>query len=283
MNGPEEAAERSEPMAHAAPQPELAPRRDDSAMFEGFAPRWTAREVGLVLAGFLALDVVAATLARGELTARYFALIAAVRLLGVGLGIVVLRGLAKARWSDLGWRPETAARCAMLGAASYVVVAPVVMLIQWLLTRWMPSRHPVETLLGADRSLATMAAVFVSTVIAAPLAEEFVFRVVLQPWIGGALARRRARALPYPEGNDCQPPLGNWATRWEPVFVVSAMFALMHAGQGPSPVPLFLFSLVLGFLYDRTRNIVAPLVLHMLLNGVSVLILLNLPATAPGP
>ncbi len=53
----------------------------------------------------------------------------------------------------------------------------------------------------------------------------------------------------------------------------SALFALCHYGQGLAPISLFFLALVLGYLYQRTHRLWPSLVVHMLLNGGSIVIL----------
>jgi membrane protease YdiL (CAAX protease family) len=58
------------------------------------------------------------------------------------------------------------------------------------------------------------------------------------------------------------------------VFASSALFASVHSFAWPSPVALFLLALGLGWLAQRTRSLVGPIVLHGLFNGVSCVLLL---------
>ena len=53
----------------------------------------------------------------------------------------------------------------------------------------------------------------------------------------------------------------------------SAVFAGMHYSHGVAWIPLFFFALALGYLYQRTRSLVAPIVLHMALNASSMVML----------
>jgi len=55
-----------------------------------------------------------------------------------------------------------------------------------------------------------------------------------------------------------------------PILITSALFALAHAGQGPAPIPLFVFGIALGYLFRRTGSIVPCIVLHMMLNAFSM-------------
>lgn len=59
-----------------------------------------------------------------------------------------------------------------------------------------------------------------------------------------------------------------------PILLSSALFAVMHLGQGAAPIPLFFLSLGLGYLYQRTRCLTACIVVHAMLNGQSMVLLL---------
>jgi len=58
------------------------------------------------------------------------------------------------------------------------------------------------------------------------------------------------------------------------VWASSALFAAFHAQVWPSPVPLFVLALGLGYLYLRTRSLIGPVVVHGLFNAVSAVYLL---------
>ncbi len=60
---------------------------------------------------------------------------------------------------------------------------------------------------------------------------------------------------------------------WWPIALSSALFAMMHWGQGLAPVPLFFYAAILGYLYQRTHRLWPSLVAHSVLNGGSMLIL----------
>lgn len=76
-------------------------------------------------------------------------------------------------------------------------------------------------------------------------------------------------------------------------LAVSILFAGLHYTVWPTPVPIFFLSLVLGFLYQRTGSLAAPIALHMTFNGISTVLMfltiggaakLNAPAPpAPAP
>lgn len=59
--------------------------------------------------------------------------------------------------------------------------------------------------------------------------------------------------------------------RWWPIVVSSIVFALAHFGHGTDPIPLFFFALGLGWLYQRTHRMWPCVVVHMMLNGLSMI------------
>ncbi|MEW4453705.1 CPBP family intramembrane glutamic endopeptidase [Bremerella sp. JC817] len=70
-------------------------------------------------------------------------------------------------------------------------------------------------------------------------------------------------------GNEARPQL-----MAVPILVSSLLFAGLHLGQGAAPIPLFVLALGLGYVYQKTRTLTPSLVVHMLLNGQSMLLLL---------
>lgn len=88
--------------------------------------------------------------------------------------------------------------------------------------------------------------VILSAVILAPLFEELVFRAHLQSAI------RKATGMP-----------------WLAVIIASALFALVHGIWWMMP-PLFILALGLGYVYERTRNIWANILMHALFNALSL-------------
>src|SRR5262249_38249758 len=128
-------------------------------------------------------------------------------------------------------------------------------------------------------------------VVVAALLEELFFRGVVQPY----LARRSYRADlavflspvvaflhgPWPAVVFALVMIGAyaWARRYlsaeaRAVFAAALLFAVIHP-VWPTPVPLFLLGLALGWVAQRTRGLVAPVTLHALFNAVSTLLLLT--------
>jgi hypothetical protein len=88
----------------------------------------------------------------------------------------------------------------------------------------------------------------VFTVIIGPVAEEFIFRGLLYPFI-------KQRGWP--------------GLAW---FGVSFLFALVH-WDAAAFVPLFLLALVLTWLYETTDTLLAPITAHALFNAANLVLL----------
>ena len=58
---------------------------------------------------------------------------------------------------------------------------------------------------------------------------------------------------------------------WLPIVLVSVLFALLHYSHGPDWVALTLLAAGMGYLYQRTHSVVPSLVVHALLNSLSML------------
>ena len=97
-------------------------------------------------------------------------------------------------------------------------------------------------------------------VIAVPVMEEVMYRGLLQRAIA-ALGLGRVTAI-----------VGS-----------SAIFVMMHLGTvEPHALPaLLLLSLGLGWTYERTGNLVAPITMHVLFNAINLGLVWSLPGTVP--
>lgn len=95
-----------------------------------------------------------------------------------------------------------------------------------------------------------------------PLCEEFAYRGILQ--------RVLARWFVGPGGS-----LRSWV-RWSSIGVASALFSLMHMSALPeasrvsSLAMLFAVSIVLGWSYERTGRLIAPIAGHAAFNAINL-------------
>jgi len=217
---------------------------------------WTGADVAFVAGLHLLFAILAMEVVRAESPSSDSLLAAtAAGLAATGLGMAFLRSRG-ASAAALGFPRATPADVGLALGALAGVLAPLLMLAGWL-DRLVPYSHPVIDLLANDPTPKTRLAVVLSAVIAAPLAEEFFFRRVLQGW------------------------LERWVPGGGAVPLAAAVFALMHWGQGLAWVPLFVLGLVLGEIVRRTGSLVPAILLHALFNAVSVTLLLS--GVVPGP
>jgi len=177
------------------------------------------------------------------------------------------------------------------GAFAFLAVAPLVFGIQWLLSQFFPAHHPLLDLLKKNPAPRFFVMSLFAAVLVAPVVEEYLFRLLLQSWIERFVAPGLSPLRVVIGGRDPLPVVGNRAvreagvaraepgwdeppgsapSRWIPIVISSTLFALMHLSQGPAPIPLFVFALVLGYLFARTRRILPCIVTHALLNCVSL-------------
>jgi membrane protease YdiL (CAAX protease family) len=223
--------------------------------------------------------------------------------------------LAAAAWARValypGWRPVATRSVPGLvlaivawGAVSVVTLA-VHFGVQFTFAGlgWSIEEHPLarpgvyQTPL--DRALLVVEACFL-----APLVEEVMFRGVLLPWLIGRSRRVWAvlgigvivaltATLMQSKGTTVGrgPELfalalvGGWVVllgvmrrkrrTFGAIYASGALFAVVHSGVWPSPIPLFVLGLGLGWLAVRTRGMFVPAIVHGLFNAVSVLFVLR--------
>lgn len=208
-----------------------------------------------------------------------------------------------------------AARLA-LGVFAWAALTPAVLLVHagvgWLFAAlgWAAEEHPLAKL-GADARPLEQVLLVMQAAVAAPVVEELLFRGVLLGWLVGgraafgptdrAAADRRAwwplgigllfvAATARGEGGPvlfAAGLLAGWGVlrlfvrrkrrAVGAVYASAALFAEVHSAVWPSPVPLFVLGLGLGWLAVRTRGVLAPAVVHGLFNLVSVLFVLRGP------
>jgi len=182
----------------------------------------------------------------GDWLAELFA-----RTLLVGVMVHIVVAERGGGLGDLGLRWKGAASAVGLGLAGFLAVQPLLHLVEMAQRRWislLPLQAPLQGILTARTSATLPLAAFVA-VIVAPVTEEMFFRGFVQP----ALQR--------------------WVGRVPGVLAGAAFFAAAHVDLY-NLAPLFLLGMVLGFLYDRTRSLVAPVTLHVAHNGAAMLTIL---------
>jgi membrane protease YdiL (CAAX protease family) len=209
--------------------------------------------------------------------------------------------------ADLGLPTSTRqlSRDVLIGSvACFAAVAPVYgiqALLLYLLGREDPSRHPfVKMVTAGEPNLAILLLATVAAVMAAPICEEILYRLMLQGWLEKRETKRTTMLNPLLSGDiettvqvvaDARHPeqpktsdevaaptdssivdVPLVPTRgWFPIVLTSAIFAAAHFGYGPEPIPILLLSLILGYVYQRTHRIVPSIAAHALFNLLTVI------------
>ena len=206
-----------------------------------------ALAVGTVLSAPFTDDALALQSGEGELSLLGSAVLlvsAQAGLLMVGY-LLVYRPRALAALPRL---PGRDARGAVLAGLRYGVLAwlgsSIVLVLVTALLSAIGQPPPVGP---AEQAIAMLDPwlVVIAIAIFAPIAEELFFRgIVFNAWL------RESGRLPAYVGS-------------------AALFAVIHLSLA-SLLPIFLLGIALAWVYERTGNLLAPIVMHATVNGISV-------------
>jgi membrane protease YdiL (CAAX protease family) len=214
---------------------------------------------------------------------------------------LLLKVTSRARLEHLGLSGADLGRHVDEGMRAFLLIAPVVYAINALAVQvWAPHKHPMEEMVRFDPTRDVAYLALVSGVVLAPAAEEMLFRGVIQGWLAQWFRTRAPAARSGTAGSieveaiDLEPESAPAAARswWLPrapglvldqpspreaaalpVVLTSAFFALVHLPQWPAPLAIFVLSMGLGTVYQRTGSLVASFTMHALFNGFSTFIL----------
>lgn len=176
-------------------------------------------------------------------------------------GVAWLLILFFLRQHQVGWRealgvcgpqlPRALLRAMLLAIAILPVAWGLQIISMDALTRagWPPEEQLAVTLLANTKSWWMRIYLGAFAVVLAPVAEEFIFRGMLYPFVKQLGSPRYA------------------------LFGTSAVFALIHLDAG-TLVPLFVLALALTWLYEKTDNLLAPITAHALFNATNLVLLL---------
>jgi len=169
-------------------------------------------------------------------------------MVGVMLHIVwIERG---GRMADLGIHTRGVPAAVALGLIGFLAVQPFIFsleAIQSHLLRVIPMQDALQVMLFTTSPTVLLLSCIIAGLIV-PVTEELLFRGFLQP------ALRR------------------WVSPAMSVVLSAAFFAAAHMDLY-NLLPLFILGLALGYVYARSRSIIAPIVLHAAFNGTSLLAL----------
>ncbi|HEV8607197.1 MAG TPA: CPBP family intramembrane glutamic endopeptidase [Tepidisphaeraceae bacterium] len=137
--------------------------------------------------------------------------------------------------------------------AGTVFILPVVgwaaLLADWLMRKYQiehPMKHELLEIMDEAPSKLLKLMIVFGAVIVAPLFEEFLFRGHIQTLIA-RLTRRP----------------------WMAVILTSILFSLVH--HWSIWLPIFILSICLGYMYERTGNLWVAVLMHAMFNGLSII------------
>ena len=139
-------------------------------------------------------------------------------------------------------------------------VSLLVQVVMELMHCPMPAAHPMLQQLQNDQHSIWFAVVVFEAVALVPLAEELLFRGLLQTIFVYLIGRGRQ---PSP------------AARWIGVLLTAAIFCWPFTARPLFSCPLFVLAVGLGYLYERTGNLWASAMTHGLFNALQIVIYLG--------
>lgn len=191
--------------------------------------------------------------------------------------------------SELGFAPSQFLPGLLAGIIGLLVVLPIMlwwmMFLEWfydVIHLQHPNEHDLLRVLAHAGGGAAKIAIIIGATVVAPVFEEFVFRGHLQTLLVRFFTERRATspgftletALPPVESMTPVLEINRSPSRyWLAIVLSSIVFALIHP---PWMAPaIFVLSLCLGYLYQRTGLLWATIVLHSMFNIYNTVVFLH--------
>jgi membrane protease YdiL (CAAX protease family) len=256
-------------------EPPLGRIADWPVLLMGGMVVWVAQAIGASSAGTLfSITPDLARSLRGSALVSWGGYAGA--LAGAVFAVLVLPGIARRIHAE---RAGLGAAVLARAAAAMALTFPIVMTLGWAAaaaSNWLrgetPGRIAHETLrlLSAPGARQGEDAVWWwltagAVVIGAPVIEELVYRGFIQSAIRRGVLW--AAAAKHPLG---APPVRR--AGWAGVLGASAIFAAMHAGvaEPHALITLLGLSIAFGVVFERTRSLAAPVVMHVLFNAANL-------------
>lgn len=255
------------------PRTVIGPERLEATDRRG--PLWFAAAVGfysLYLPGTIYLLVqspgvepATAPATQMALSPRTSALLGTAQQATVLLAILVMNAIYWPGWTNrLGLalrRLPFGVAAGLLGIAIVLPLMAGVGELTQVLWNWVrldhPSAHALLRAMEKDPDHSLRASIIATAVLLAPVAEELLFRGLLQT----AILYSIARSTP------------GTRARWGAIVITSLVFTLYHPELWMMP-PIFTLSLFLGYIYERTGNLWSCILVHAGFNVANVTLFL---------
>ncbi len=161
-------------------------------------------------------------------------------------------------WTWLGW-----------GLGGYIVAIPIVLIVSVINQKLLSGQggsNPLLPLLIEDRNNTAKLVLWMTVAIAAPFFEELLFRGFLLPSLISGLGNRRGAETDS---------LNISLITWLGICASGLLFAIVHLNLADI-LPLTALGIVMGFVYVRSQNLLAPMLVHGLWNSGTFFTLLIL-------
>ncbi len=148
-------------------------------------------------------------------------------------------------WFKFNWKSNWF----LWGVAGYLVATPIVIVFSVLnekIWQGQGGSNPLLQIVLESKDSIGLALFFLTAAVAAPLFEEFLFRGFLLPSL--------TRYVPV----------------WAAIGISGLLFGVAHLSLSEI-VPLTTLGIILGIVYVRTRNLLAPMLLHSLWNSTTLI------------
>ena len=207
------------------------------------------------------------------------------------VGIALTLRADRLGWTEVfGFREPPVTRAAGVGLFAGIVATPAVLAVQimmGIILTWLnhePVAQEVVKNLESANTLSLHLCFGIVTILVAPVVEEMLFRGVFYPSLKRVFPvamrfavlqfivpkahgwRRRRLAAWFLRAT--QAARGRRNARKVSMVVISLLFACAHANL-VAAVPLFLFALLLTTLYERTGNLLTPILTHSFFNAAN--------------
>lgn len=219
---------------------------------------WQVLVVGFFLVGQIVLPIVSqSTLAAlkinpatlGERAKATYYLITYALLAAGGLSVLYLSIKSFLPLPDRWFHLSLKGKWFWWGLGGYLAAFPLVIVVSLVNQQIWQGRggsNPILPIALEGKDSLAIAIFFVTAAIAAPFFEEIFFRGFLLP------------------------SLTRYFSTWQAILLSSFLFAVVHLSLS-EVIPLMTLGIVLGFVYTRTQNLLASMLLHSLWNSGTLL------------
>jgi uncharacterized protein len=214
---------------------------------------WQVFMLGFFFVGqFLLPFVFGAVISPGSLTMRgqgiyVFASYASMSILTIGVLYFSIKSYLPlpADWFKFNWKSNWL----LWGIGGYLVATPIVIVVSILnekIWQGQGGSNPLLQIVLEGKDSTALLLFFLTAAVAAPLFEEFLFRGFLLPSL--------TRYVPV----------------WVAICLSGLLFGVAHLSLSEI-IPLTTLGIILGIVYVRTKNLLAPMLLHSLWNSTTLI------------